>query len=125
MFSMMKMEGFHPDVIAYTTMLNAYSVGGRLSCTFHSIGICWLHAIDPYNSEQFYLAENWEKAFAVFQDMELNDVHPDAIACSALMRSFNRGCQPDKVLLVADFMRERNIPFTEAVLFELVSASSM
>ncbi|XP_009617024.2 pentatricopeptide repeat-containing protein At2g41720 isoform X1 [Nicotiana tomentosiformis] len=96
MFSMMKMEGFHPDVIAYTTMLNAYSVG-----------------------------ENWEKAFAVFQEMELNDVHPDAIACSALMRSFNRGCQPDKVLLVADFMRERNIPFTEAVLFELVSASSI
>ncbi|XP_049390515.1 pentatricopeptide repeat-containing protein At2g41720 [Solanum stenotomum] len=96
MFSMMKMEGFQPDVIAYTTMLNAYSVG-----------------------------ENWEKAFAVFQEMELNGVLPDAIACSALMRSFNRGCQPDKVLLVADFMRERNIPFTEAVLFELVSASSI
>ncbi|KAK6791217.1 hypothetical protein RDI58_010298 [Solanum bulbocastanum] len=96
MFSMMKMEGLQPDVIAYTTMLNAYSVG-----------------------------ENWENAFAVFQEMELNGVLPDAIACSALMRSFNRGCQPDKVLLVADFMRERNIPFTEAVLFELVSASSI
>ncbi|KAM3234630.1 pentatricopeptide repeat-containing protein [Capsicum annuum] len=96
MFSMMKMEGFQADVVAYTTMLNAYSVG-----------------------------ENWEKAFAVFQEMELNGVLPDSIACSALMRSFNRGCQPDNVLLVADFMKERNIPFTEAVLFELVSASSI
>lgn len=31
MFSMMKMEGFQADVVAYTTMLNAYSVGGSLS----------------------------------------------------------------------------------------------
>lgn len=47
MFSMMKMEGFQPDVIAYTTMLNAYSVGGRFSCTFHRdmLAAC----ADPYN----------------------------------------------------------------------------
>ncbi|KAL2548253.1 Pentatricopeptide repeat-containing protein [Forsythia ovata] len=59
-FHRMKMDGFHPDV-AYTTMLHAYSIG-----------------------------ENWEKAFAVFQEIELNDVHPDSVACSTLMRAFNK-----------------------------------
>ncbi|CDP11616.1 unnamed protein product [Coffea canephora] len=45
MFSMMKMAGFHPDVVTYTAMLHAYSV-----------------------------ADDWEKAFAIFQEMELPGV---------------------------------------------------
>ncbi|XP_071936853.1 pentatricopeptide repeat-containing protein At1g19525-like [Coffea arabica] len=45
MFSMMKMAGFHPDVVTYTAMLHAYSV-----------------------------ADGWEKAFAIFQEMELHGV---------------------------------------------------
>ncbi|CDP15422.1 unnamed protein product [Coffea canephora] len=45
MFSMMKMAGFHPDVVTYTAMLHAYSV-----------------------------ADDWEKTFAIFQEMELHGV---------------------------------------------------
>lgn len=71
------------------------------------------------------LAEQWDKAFAVFQEMELNDVQPDSVACAALMRTFNRGSQPSKVLLVTEFMREKKIPFIDAVFFEMVSACSM
>ncbi|XP_073153720.1 pentatricopeptide repeat-containing protein At2g41720 isoform X1 [Henckelia pumila] len=96
MFNMMKGAGFQPDVITYTTMLHAYSVG-----------------------------ECWEKALAVFQEMELNDVQPDSVACAALMRSFNKGSQPGKGLLVAEFMREKKIPFTDAVFFEMVSSCSI
>ncbi|VFQ72207.1 unnamed protein product [Cuscuta campestris] len=96
MFSMMKMAGFQPDVIAYTTMLHAYSV-----------------------------AENLEMVFTVFREMELNNVIPDSIACSSLMRAFNKGCQPAKALIVAEFMRERNIPFNDAIFFEMVSACSI
>ena len=73
----------------------------------------------------FHLADDLEKAFAVFQEMELNDVQPDAIACSALMRAFNRGCQPSKVILIAEFMRDKAVPFIDANFFEMVSACSM
>ncbi|KAI3471607.1 hypothetical protein Pfo_028257 [Paulownia fortunei] len=96
MFNMMKMDGSHPDVIAYTAMLHAYST-----------------------------AEHWEKAFAVFQEMELNNVQPDSVACAALMRTFNRGSQPGKVLLLAEFMRDKKIPFIDAVFFEMVSACTI
>ncbi|KAK6149140.1 hypothetical protein DH2020_016665 [Rehmannia glutinosa] len=96
LFNMMKMDGLRPDVIAYTSMLHTYST-----------------------------AEHWEKAFAVFQEMELNDVQPDSVACAALMRTFNRGSQPGKILLLAEFMREKKIPFIDAVFFEMVSACSI
>ncbi|CAI9099897.1 OLC1v1036785C1 [Oldenlandia corymbosa var. corymbosa] len=96
MFSMMKTAGFLPDVVAYTAMLHAYSV-----------------------------ADNWENAFKIFQEMELDGVQPDSVAFSTLMRAFNRGCQPEKVLLAAEFMKDKNIPFTDAVLFEVISACSM
>ncbi|GER25863.1 pentatricopeptide repeat-containing family protein [Striga asiatica] len=96
LFSTMKMDGLHPDVIAYTAMLHAYSS-----------------------------AEQWEKAFGVFQEMELNSVQPDSVACSALMRAFNRGSQPGKVILIAEFMREKKLPFDDAVFFEIVSACSI
>ncbi|GFP92215.1 pentatricopeptide repeat-containing protein at2g41720 [Phtheirospermum japonicum] len=96
MFNMMKTDGLSPDVIAYTAMLHAYSS-----------------------------AEHWEKAFAVFQEMELNGVQPDSVACAALMRTFNRGSQPGKVLLLAEFMRDKKIPFIDVVFFEMVSACSI
>ena len=62
---------------------------------------------------------------ALLQEMEMNDVLPDAIACSALMRAFNKGCQPAKVMSVAEFMRDKGIPFNDAAFFEMVSACSM
>lgn len=68
---------------------------------------------------------NLEKVFEVFKEMESNNVIPDSIACSSLMRAFNKGCQPAKVFIVAEFMRERKIPFIDAVFFEMVSACSM
>lgn len=73
----------------------------------------------------FFLPGLWEQAFAVFQEMELNNVQPDSVACAALMRAFNRGSQPDKALLLAEIMREKNIPYIDAVFFEMVSACSM
>ncbi|KAF5946370.1 hypothetical protein HYC85_016598 [Camellia sinensis] len=96
MFTMMKMEGCCPDVITYTTMIHAYNA-----------------------------VENWEKASAILLEMEMNDVQPDAIACSSLMSAFNKGCQPAKVLSLAEFMRDKDIPFNEATFFEMVSACSM
>ncbi|XP_028083682.1 pentatricopeptide repeat-containing protein At2g41720 isoform X2 [Camellia sinensis] len=96
MFTMMKMEGCCPDVITYTTMIHAYNA-----------------------------VENWEKASAILLEMEMNDVQPDAIACSSLMSAFNKGCQPAKVLSLAEFMRDKDIPFNDATFFEMVSACSM
>ncbi|KAL0453113.1 UNVERIFIED_CONTAM: Pentatricopeptide repeat-containing protein [Sesamum latifolium] len=92
----MKMDGLVADVIAYTALLHSYST-----------------------------AQHWDKAFTVFQEMELNGVQPDTVACAALMRTFNQGSQPGKVLLLAEFMREKEIPFTDAVFFEMVSACSI
>ena len=57
--------------------------------------------------------------------METKGVQPDLIACSALMRAFNKGNQPAKVLIVAEFMQERNIPMNDAIYFEMLSACSM
>ena len=70
-------------------------------------------------------ADDWEKAFAIFQEMELHGVQPDSIACSTLMRAFNRGCQPGKVLLAADFMKEKKIPLSDAIFSEIISACTM
>lgn len=72
-----------------------------------------------------YTAENVDKAFALFQEMETENVQMDSIACSALMRAFNKGNQPAKVLFVVEFMRRKNIPFTDAIFFEMVSACGM
>lgn len=57
--------------------------------------------------------------------MEKNNILPDAIACSALMRAFNKGGQPSKVLVLAETMRGKGIPFGDAIFFEMVSACSM
>ncbi|KAK0582912.1 hypothetical protein LWI29_031031 [Acer saccharum] len=96
MFDMMKMSGCSPDVITYTAMLHTYNA-----------------------------SENWEKACALFLEMETNDIQPDSIACSALMRAFNKGDQPTKVLSLAEFMREKDIPFSDAIFYEMVSACSI
>lgn len=73
----------------------------------------------------YYPSENWEKACALFLDMETNDVQPDSVACSALMRAFNKGGRPSKVLVLAEYMREKAIPLNDATFFEMVSACSM
>lgn len=71
------------------------------------------------------MSENWEKACALFQELETNNIIPDTIACSALMRALNKGGQPSKVLVLAETMREKEIPFGDAIFFEMVSACSM
>ncbi|PQQ14784.1 hypothetical protein Pyn_28052 [Prunus yedoensis var. nudiflora] len=43
-------------------------------------------------------AENWEKAYAIFQEMETIGIQPDGIACSALMRAFNKGGDPSRIV---------------------------
>lgn len=53
------------------------------------------------------------------------DVQMDSIACSALMRAFNRGRQPARVLSVAELMKRRKIPFSDAVFSEMASACSL
>lgn len=57
--------------------------------------------------------------------METNNIELDSIACSALMRAFNKGGQPSKVLLVAEFMREKYITFSDSIFFEMVLACSL
>lgn len=57
--------------------------------------------------------------------MEMSNVQPDSVACAALMRAFNRGSQPGKVLSLSEFMRDKKIPLIDAVFFEMVSACSM
>ena len=72
-----------------------------------------------------YASENCAKASALFLEMERNDIQPDSVACSALMRVFNKGGQPSKVLVLAEYMREKAIPLHDAIFFEMVSACSM
>ncbi|KAE8692542.1 Detected protein of unknown function [Hibiscus syriacus] len=57
--------------------------------------------------------------------MEENNIQPDSISCSALMRAFNKGGQPTKVLVLGEYMTEKTIPLNDAVLFEMVSACSI
>lgn len=69
--------------------------------------------------------EKWEKALSIFEEMEMNDIQPDSIACSSLMKAFNKGCQPARVLLLAELMKEKGIAFNETSIFEIISACSM
>lgn len=57
--------------------------------------------------------------------MEMKGIQPDLIACSALMRAFNKGNQAAKVLVVAEYMQDRNIPMNDTIYFEMLSACSM
>lgn len=70
-------------------------------------------------------SENWEKAYALFNEMEANDIKLDTVACAALMRAFNRGGQPGRVLSLAESMREKDIPLSDTIFFEMVSACSL
>ena len=71
------------------------------------------------------LSENWEKAYTLFEEMETNGIKFDTIACAAVMRAFNEGGQPGRVLSLAETMREEDIPFTDTIYFEMISACSM
>ncbi|KAJ0980952.1 hypothetical protein J5N97_009207 [Dioscorea zingiberensis] len=57
--------------------------------------------------------------------MEKNDIQPDPIACSSLMEAFNKGCQPSRVLQLAELMKEKNIPLNTSALFGIISACSI
>lgn len=57
--------------------------------------------------------------------MEENDIQPDVVACSALMRALNKGNQPAKVLGLLEYMKEKNIPVNDAIHFEVISACSL
>ncbi|GMH08165.1 hypothetical protein Nepgr_010005 [Nepenthes gracilis] len=96
MFASMIMAGYHPDVITYTTMIHAYGA-----------------------------AENCSKAISIFHKMEAKDVQPDAVSCAALMRVFNKGHQPENVLSLLRYIKEKKIPITDAVYFEVISACSL
>ncbi|KAK9157317.1 hypothetical protein Scep_003891 [Stephania cephalantha] len=96
MFHMMKTDGCCPDVVTYTSMIQAYNA-----------------------------AEDWERAWGLFEDMEANGIQPDTIACSSLMKAFNKGGQPARVIVMEQFMRDKTIPFSEATVFEILSACSM
>ncbi|KAF7132012.1 hypothetical protein RHSIM_Rhsim09G0172900 [Rhododendron simsii] len=95
-FTTMKVAGCSPDVVTYTTTIHA--------CT--SVG-------------------DWEKAAALLKEMGMNNVQSDAIAFSAMLQAFNTGCQPAKVMSLVGFMREKNIPFSDAIFLEMLSACSM
>lgn len=89
-----------------------------------------IHSLPKYCEEIikincYYIAEKWENAFALFQEMEMKGIQPDLIACSALMRAFNRGNQPAKVLIISEFMQDRKIPMNDSIYFEIFSACSM
>lgn len=55
----------------------------------------------------------------------MHDIQPDAIAYSSLMKSFNRGCQPERVLALAELMKEKSVPFNSAISFEILSSCTM
>lgn len=57
--------------------------------------------------------------------MDASGIKLDTIACAALMRSFNKGGQPKRVLSLAENMREKGIRFSDTIFFEMVSACSM
>lgn len=57
--------------------------------------------------------------------MEANEVKLDTIACAAVMRAFNKGGQPGMVLSLAQSMREKEIPLSDTIFFEMVSACSL
>ena len=57
--------------------------------------------------------------------MEVNDIKLDTIACAALMRAFNKGGQPGRVLSLAENMKEKEISFSDTIFFEMVSACSL
>ncbi|KAL5539473.1 hypothetical protein UlMin_042961 [Ulmus minor] len=95
-FNLTHMDGCCPDVVTYTAMLQAYVA-----------------------------AENWEKACTLFQEMEINGINLDTVACSAAMRAFNKGGHSLKVLILAEHMKEKEIPFSDSIFFEMISACSL
>lgn len=76
-------------------------------------------------SKEVSISENWEKACTLFQEMETNGIQPDSVACSAVMRALNKGGQSSKVLILAEDMREKEIPFNDSTFFEIISACSL
>lgn len=47
------------------------------------------------------------KAYALFEEIEASGIKLDTIARAALMRSFNKGGQPGRVLSLAEITREK------------------
>lgn len=103
-----------PQFLMRTTQL-VYLLPQRI---FIFINLLWI-------LRSYILAEEWEKAISVFSEMERCNIQLDPIACSAIMRAFNKGGNPASVLVVAKLMQERKISFTDAIFYEMVSACSM
>ncbi|KAK1277599.1 Pentatricopeptide repeat-containing protein [Acorus gramineus] len=123
MFRMMKTDDCYPDVVTYTAMIHAYIVAGiTLRGVRVLVGFFLLSCFNDFFS---LTAENLEKAWMLFEDMEINNVQSDSIVYSSLMKAFNSGGQPAKVLHLAELMKGKNIPFNEASIFEIISACSV
>lgn len=65
------------------------------------------------------------KAWELFEDMERNNIQPDPVLCSSLIEALNIGCQPEKVLWLAELMREKYIPLNSSASFGVIYACSM
>jgi len=74
----------------------------------------------PYGSEG-----SWRRAWDLFKEMESNDVQPDAIVCSSLMEALNNGSQPERVLQLMKFMKQKQIPLNQKAYFEIIASCSM
>lgn len=57
--------------------------------------------------------------------MESNDIEPDAIVCSSLMEALNKGGQPERVLQLMDFMKQKQIQLNQKAYFEIISSCTM
>lgn len=125
-FNMMKQSGCFPDVITYTSIIHAHSNAGIL-CTNGLGDTTVFNLIFPtnYNLRTILFLGNWEKAWALFVDMEENDIQPDPILCSSMIEALNMGCQPDKVLRLAEMMKEKHISLNSSASFAIIYACSM
>jgi pentatricopeptide repeat protein len=57
--------------------------------------------------------------------MESNDIQPDAIVCSSLMEALNKGGQPERVLQLMEFMKQKQIQLNQKAYFEIISSCTM
>jgi len=57
--------------------------------------------------------------------MECNDIQPDAIVCSSLMEALNKGGQPERVLQLMEFMKQKQIQLNQKAYFEIISSCTM
>ena len=52
-------------------------------------------------------------------------MQPDAIVYSSLMEALNNGSQPERVLQLMKFMKQKQIPLNQKAYFEIIASCSM